>query len=346
MSEPQWLRRFESKGVWAPFWLGLAIATGFLLARCAIDGFYLATVGLPVSYDPLWRSATWWTEVVNAIQLGFVPAALVISRRGIGRDLTLLRTWLPGSEAEFGAILNAATDTGGLARRAFRFSGLVVGIVLVLTDPSISLQLGQSISNPAFVWPLIRVPILSWLLFIFIDADLKATRTYFHVGQNLIKADLLDVQSLSPFAQRGLRSALMWVIFSMLLSLFWLGEDTASSINFSVLLAMLTTATVAFVVPLLGVHRNILALKRAELDRLRDEIRVERAAVTESALSVRAASPRLANLIAYHQLIVRVREWPIDFANLLRFFLYLFIGLGSWLGGAIVERLLDSTLGG
>jgi hypothetical protein len=54
----------------------------------------------------------------------------------------------------------------------------------------------------------------------------------------------------------------------------------------------------------------------------------------------------LANLIAYHQLIARVREWPIDFANLLRFFLYLFIGLGSWLGGAIVERLLDSTLGG
>ena len=29
--------------------------------------------------------------------------------------------------------------------------------------------------------------------------------------------------------------------------------------------------------------------------------------------------------------------------DLLRFFMYLLIGLGSWLGGAVVERLLDTT---
>ncbi len=58
------------------------------------------------------------------------------------------------------------------------------------------------------------------------------------------------------------------------------------------------------------------------------------------------SSPRLADLIAYHQLIDRTREWPIDAANLLKFFMYLLIGLGSWLGGALVERFLDSRLGG
>jgi hypothetical protein len=274
-----------------------------------------------------------------------VPAALVISRRGIARDLTLLRTWLPGSDAEFNAVLSEATDAGGLARRAFRFSGFIAGFALVLTDPSFSLQSEPSISNPAFIWPLLRVPIFSWLFLILIDADLKATRAYYHVGQNLIKADLLDVQSLTPFAQRGLRSALMWVIFSIILSLFWLGEDTATDVNFSVLVVVLMIASAAFVVPLLGVHHNILALKRAELDRLLDEIRVERAAVNNSTSSTNSASPRLANLIAYYQFIDRVREWPIDAAKLLRFFLYLLIGLGSWLGGAIVERLLDSTLG-
>ena len=57
------------------------------------------------------------------------------------------------------------------------------------------------------------------------------------------------------------------------------------------------------------------------------------------------ANLRLANLIAYYQLIDRTREWPIGAANLFRFFMYLLIGLGSWPGAAVVERLLDSTLG-
>ena len=105
-------------------------------------------------------------------------------------------------------------------------------------------------------------------------------------------------------------------------------------------------ATVAFVVPLVGVHHRILTVKRLELDRLRGEIRVERAGVTDRLPDENPASPRLANLIAYYQLIDQTREWPIDAANVLRFFMYLLIGLGSWLGGAVVERLLDRTLSG
>ena len=85
-------------------------------------------------------------------------------------------------------------------------------------------------------------------------------------------------------------------------------------------------------------------MKRVELGRLRDEIRVERATVVNT--SSDDVDPRLANLIAYYLLIDRAPEWPIDGANLLKFFMYLLIGLGSWFGGALVERLLDSTLGG
>ena len=93
-------------------------------------------------------------------------------------------------------------------------------------------------------------------------------------------------------------------------------------------------ATAAFIVPLIGVHNNIASVKRTELDRLRDEIRVERAVVIDKLSDENPASPRLANLTAYYQLIDGAREWPIDAANLLRFFLYLVIGLGSWLGVA------------
>ncbi|MCZ6658186.1 MAG: hypothetical protein O7C67_12885 [Gammaproteobacteria bacterium] len=344
VAEVHWVTRLVDKGVWAPFWLGLSIAIGYLLIRCAFDGFFLATWGFPQGFDPLWRSAQWWTELVNATLLGYVPAVLVIAHRGIDRDLSQLRRWLPQNDAEVADIRAAAIHPTGLAGRAFKLSGLVGGFVLVFVDPSLSLGAERSPTNPAFMWPLLRIPVMAWLFFTLIASDLNATRTYLRVGRNLIEVDLLDVQSLSPFARRGLRSALTWVLFSVIFSLFWLGEDTASRQNPLLLAVVLAMATAAFVVPLVGVHTNIRSVKRLELDRLRDEIRIERAAVTNK-LSDENVSPRLANLIAYYQLIDQVREWPIDAVNLLKFFMYLLIGLGSWLGGAVVERLLDRTLG-
>jgi hypothetical protein len=39
-----------------------------------------------------------------------------------------------------------------------------------------------------------------------------------------------------------------------------------------------------------------------------------------------------------------VREWPFDAPTLARFLLYVAIPLGSWIGGAPVERLLGAAL--
>ena len=58
-----------------------------------------------------------------------------------------------------------------------------------------------------------------------------------------------------------------------------------------------------------------------------------------------AAGARLANLVAWRGLVERVREWPYDASTLLRFALVVSLCLGSWLGGAIVDRLLDAFLG-
>ena len=96
--------------------------------------------------------------------------------------------------------------------------------------------------------------------------------------------------------------------------------------------------------PLVGVRNNIVRVKRAELERLRKEIREEGEPALGPAAAKSNPSPRLANLIAYYQLVESTREWPADAANLLRFLLYLMLGLGSWLGGAVVERVLDSAL--
>ena len=55
---------------------------------------------------------------------------------------------------------------------------------------------------------------------------------------------------------------------------------------------------------------------------------------------------RLATLLTLKEHIDAAREWPFDVPTLARFALYVAIGLGSWLGGAVVERILDAALRG
>ena len=342
IADARWASRFEDTGAWAPLWLGLGIAIGYLLIRCVFDGIVLAVWEFPTGAYPLWQSV-WWPEVVNATLTGYVPAALLIARRGIDRDFGQLRSWLPHSAVAVADLRAAATGPVGLAGRAFLLSGIVGGVWLIFEDPSTILDTELSATNPVFIWTILRLPLFVWLSLLLIVSDLNATRSYLRLGRDLIEVDLLDVQSLIPFARRGLRSALTWVVFSIVFSLFWIG-DSASEHNLMLFIPVLMMAVAAYVVPLVGVHSNIVAAKCASLDRLRDEIRIERENNKQS--DTGADSPKLANLIAYYQLINGTREWPIDAANLLRFFMYLLIGLGSWLGGAFVELMLDRTLSG
>ena len=49
--------------------------------------------------------------------------------------------------------------------------------------------------------------------------------------------------------------------------------------------------------------------------------------------------------LAYEARIEAVREWPFDVPTLVRFAAFLLLPLGSWLGGALVERVVSGILG-
>jgi hypothetical protein len=105
---------------------------------------------------------------------------------------------------------------------------------------------------------------------------------------------------------------------------------------------VLTTAV--FVLPVRGLRRQIRARKAEELVRIREEIRRDRELVAKLGAESIEAGGRLPGLLAYVNQIESVREWPFDAPTLTRFFLYVAIPLGSWLGGALVERLLGAAL--
>ena len=104
-----------------PVWLGFGLAVGYLVSHWVFDGLFLLVGAFPDNGQPAWRSDLWWTDLVNAAQIGFLPAALRIARRGIARDLETLRSQLQCTNAEFTQIRDEISGPGGGARASAEF---------------------------------------------------------------------------------------------------------------------------------------------------------------------------------------------------------------------------------
>jgi hypothetical protein len=100
----------------------------------------------------------------------------------------------------------------------------------------------------------------------------------------------------------------------------------------------LSSAALALVMPLQGVHVRIRDAKQAELDWARDGIRRARQAVDGEGDGERG---QLADLAAYEALIERVREWPFDISIYVRLAFFLLLPLAAWIAGGLVEGLVE-----
>jgi hypothetical protein len=100
----------------------------------------------------------------------------------------------------------------------------------------------------------------------------------------------------------------------------------------------------ALLLPVRGLHRRIAQRKQEELEHLDAAIHGDLVALKRTQIADRAEELRLADLLAYKTHLEGLREWPFDASTLSRFGLYLLIPVGSWLGGAFVERLLNLAL--
>jgi hypothetical protein len=93
-----------------------------------------------------------------------------------------------------------------------------------------------------------------------------------------------------------------------------------------------------------GPHLAIAAAKREALGAVEARIAHAGAALMDGRPAA-SGEPRLADLVAWHAFLERVREWPIDAPALLRGALIAALGIGSWLGGALVDRVVDRLFG-
>jgi len=317
-------------------WSAVALALGFALVFVLIE--------ILLGRFVLFEIDTYREDLRVAFALclcaAYLPAAsiyLVESARRAANELT--------SVLEPAREMPDLEMAGEYDRSRLRRAGAVgvclgfVTIVLVELDPSNLAALGQ-MSPEGYFHRLILVWIFWFGGRVAYSIWMESTR-FSKIGRERIKLDLLDLKVVAPLTRFGLRQALVTIGFFSVILLMFYDSDAAPNLFWILMvfaLLILSFAAASLLIPLRGVQHAIAREKTRELARVNDQIRMALAA------SGSPSHPGLADWIAYRGLIESVREWPIDAPTLRRFALYLAIPLGSWFGGALVERMVDTLL--
>jgi hypothetical protein len=167
---------------------------------------------------------------------------------------------------------------------------------------------------------------------------IDSARLYSQIGERHLEVDLLDLASLSPLARHGL----VFVIYMIVGARTAFGSPMTATLLGCLLAAVVAAAV--FVLPVRGLRRQIRARKAEALTQVRAQIHRDTELIAKAGPESADSGARMPGLLAYKHEIESVREWPFDAPTLTRFFLYVAIPLGSWLGGALVERLLGAAL--
>jgi len=339
--EPRpWTQAWIDAVRFAPVWVGCAFAAGHVLLGALYFAIFVASkVG--VAWPEYQEQGVLLGTSVFALIIGYSTAALAYARRGHEATLRDLRPVLGCNDAEIAALQREVLR---FDMAVLRRTGLIAAIVAIVGS-YFTTDMAHRLSHAALAWNLWQNALFSWLLARTFAHDLSVSRVLSRAAERHAEIELFDLTPLTPLAGRGLQSALLIVVAISLFSLF-LGTGDPSPLvpliqTFTVLLAAF-----ALILPSLGVRRRVRAAKRDESARLSEELRAIRAqgAPTE-APKKREIESRLATLLALKQHVGAAREWPFDPGTLGRFLLYAVIGVGSWLGAATVERLLDLLLG-
>ena len=278
-------------------------------------------------------------HLVLALVSAYTVAGGLASLGAASRDLAALRLVMRGSDAQWARLAERLTP----GAREMVPAALVGGILGLGIDHLPFLLGPWEFALPVRIWSGVLMFLLFALLGVQTLISMRHSRVFYEAGRHLVSGSLVDPSPLEPFARAGLRGSALWFGGSALASLLFVGAS-AGWIVALVLVVTLGLGVASLLLPSRGIHLRIRERKREELARVRAAIARSGAALFGGAAGD-ADAGRLPALIAYEARIAAVREWPFDTATLRRFLLFRLIPLASWIGGALVERVVDAALG-
>jgi hypothetical protein len=329
-------QRLVARPPWSPWRFSLALAGALALLFVALE----AALGrLPRVVQDDHVRADFRIALVLIGIASYLPGAFAQLVQSARATLDALAPALRLPPGEAAALRDAV---GRFDPRALRRAGLAGVGVMVLLPFLINLTLAawtpwrlppEALAHRALILG------IGWLAGRFFHALLVESRRLAHVGRALVHVDLLDLRPLVPISRQGLRHALLGAGLFAILALALVDFAIAPKLIDVLVAALLANAALsaaALLLPARGLRDAIAAAKRVELDAAVTELRRSR----EGAPGARS----LADALAWRAFVASVPEWPFDAPTVGRFLLYLAIPLGSWLGGALVERLVDALL--
>ncbi len=327
----------------SPLWVGLGLG-GLLFLLYLASGFAFDVFrALAVAGTPLWRVPEVREILLLCVLLGYALATEPLTRRNVTQLLDTLQSSLPEADEEDGRVLGELLDLRRGPRWIAAGLGALLGLwVGIAADPEFI-----GLARPGALHEIWEITLNVGVCVVFargVYASLYIGRRCARVAREVVDVDLLDLEPLKAFTRFGMRSATLWVVGGSLVALFFLNWGFSLFTTFGVV-ATLSMASAALLLPVGGVHDRIRTEKRLAIVRVNRVLRRDRARVLESSTGGEVeAAARLPGLLAYREHLDSVPEWPFDLPTLLRSALLLAIAVGSWLGGAVVERLLGAAL--
>jgi uncharacterized membrane protein YedE/YeeE len=339
-----WTDRLFERVPVAPVWVGIATALALLVLFLAVAWASGGIAQFLAQKEGFLRVRDARMGLFVVLLVAYLPTARRYAVLGARRNLDDLRQLLPAAATQIEAVRRSIDPMDARRNRIAGAIGLLVAPATALAidrDPSMYLEPSYWRGYIVVTWILGFG--IGWHLGSLVHTILEISRCFSQLARSGPAHDLFDRGPVAPFVRQGLRSALLCVI---LVSLFAINLVDQGFLWMALLLvpAVLAVATATLVLPVRGVRDRIRAAKGAELERIHGALRGDPHALSGSAIAARAEGLGLADLLAYRSFVESVRESPFDTPTLLRFTLYLAIPLGSWLGGALVERLLGALL--
>lgn len=331
-----WTQRLVARPPWSPWRLslalGAALAAAFLAAEAALGR-------IPVLLHDEHARGDFRVALVLIALVAYLPGALAHLVRGARATIDALAPALGLAPAEQAALRAAA---GRFDPRVMRRAGIAGVVVMVLLPFATNVTLAAWIPSrlpPEAIAHRLLLPWIGWFAGRFVHALLVESRRLSRTGRDRVAVDLLDLRPLAPIPRQGLRHALLaagvFAIVALALADVGIAPNLVDVLVPALLLNVALMAA-ALLLPVRGLREAILAAKRAERVASDADLRRSRAGAP-------GARP-LADVLAWRAYVEAVPEWPFDAPTVGRFLLYLAIPLGSWLGGALVERLVDALL--
>jgi hypothetical protein len=332
-----WTERAYAAIPVSPGLVGATIA-GVLLLAFAVSELALGRHLLLSDSEALRSQAR--TAAANCLLAAYLPTAYVYLLRGYRSTLDQLRGDLDCSDTE---VADLRSRIGHYDRIAIGLA-VLAGLALVLwvtraTTPQLVDPWAWSALPQETRWHrVLGVWHGPWLGFVLLAGGVEGRRLRW-LATRFSRVDLLDLRPLRPFTRQALLNALLMVI-GLGIGLLTLVESGFWDVVVRFWIVSAVAIAIGLLHLLLPVHRLIRDAKRSQLDWCREALIRERTKLQAGG----AERSRIDEIVTYRDVVEGVSAWPADSATFVRFTLYLLIPLGSWAGGAIVERFIDSLL--